>query len=106
MEYKKTAYKKTAFEILQSKLTIEDTSEFRLKHIPEILDAMLEFAKLHCEAALEAACKTSKLLVINTEEHREIEDGEDLLDEYECGSDVIHISASSILNAYPLDLIK
>jgi hypothetical protein len=34
---------KTAFEILQSKLTIADTSEFRLTHIPEILDAMEEY---------------------------------------------------------------
>ena len=33
----------TAFEILQSKLTIADTSEFRLTHIPEILDAMQEY---------------------------------------------------------------
>ena len=34
---------KTAFEILQSKLTIADTSEFREIHIPEILDAMEEY---------------------------------------------------------------
>jgi hypothetical protein len=34
---------KTAFEILQSKLTIADTSKFRLTHIPEILDAMEEY---------------------------------------------------------------
>lgn len=34
---------KTAFEILQSKLTIADTSEFRLIHIPEILEAMEEY---------------------------------------------------------------
>ena len=34
---------KTAFEILQSKLTIADTSEFRLIHIPEILDAMEQY---------------------------------------------------------------
>ena len=34
---------KTAFEILQSKLTIADTSEFREIHIPEILDAMEKY---------------------------------------------------------------
>lgn len=34
---------KTAFEILQSKLTIEDTFDFREKHIPEILEAMEEY---------------------------------------------------------------
>jgi hypothetical protein len=36
--------KLTAFEILQSKLTIADSSEFRLTHIPEILEAMEEYA--------------------------------------------------------------
>jgi len=35
---------KTAFEILQFKLTIADTFEFREKHLPEILDAMEEYA--------------------------------------------------------------
>jgi hypothetical protein len=34
----------TAFEILQSKLTIADTFEFREKHIPEILEAMEQYA--------------------------------------------------------------
>ena len=37
-------YPKTAFEILQPKLTIADTLEFREKHLPEILDAMEEYA--------------------------------------------------------------
>lgn len=36
----------TAFEILQSKLTIADTFEFREKHIPEILEAMEEYASI------------------------------------------------------------
>jgi hypothetical protein len=35
---------KTAFEILQSKLTIQDTNEFREKHLPEILESMEEYA--------------------------------------------------------------
>lgn len=36
---------KTAFEILQSKLTIADTCEFREIHIPQILDAMEQYKK-------------------------------------------------------------
>lgn len=40
----KMIYPKTAFEILQPKLTIADTFEFREKHLPEILDAMEEYA--------------------------------------------------------------
>ena len=35
--------KATAFEVLQKKLTIEDTLEFREKHLPEILEAMEEY---------------------------------------------------------------
>jgi len=34
---------KTAFEILQFKLTIADTFEFREIHIPQILEAMEEY---------------------------------------------------------------
>ena len=64
--------------------------------------AMIEFAKLHVEAALKAVNENVKLLVVNHEEYREPEEGEDLLDYYECGSDTIYVSSSSILNAYPL----
>ena len=35
--------KATAFEVLQKKLTIEDTLEFREKHLQEILEAMEEY---------------------------------------------------------------
>ena len=35
--------KATAFEVLQRKLTIEDTLEFREKHLQEILEAMEEY---------------------------------------------------------------
>ena len=68
-------------------------------------DLMIEFAKLHVEAALKAVNENVKLLVVNHEEHREPEEGEDLLDYYECGSDTIYVSSSSILNAYPLNNI-
>ncbi|MEI6186942.1 MAG: hypothetical protein WCP46_00370 [Alphaproteobacteria bacterium] len=66
-------------------------------------EAMIEFAKLHVQAALEAAKDSAKLLVINSEEYT---DHKDLLDEYECGSDTVVISASSIINSYPLTNIK
>lgn len=36
---------KTPFETLQKHLSIEDTKEFRDKHLPEILDAMEAYAK-------------------------------------------------------------
>jgi hypothetical protein len=68
----------------------------------ELPNLFIQFAKLHVEAALEAVNENVKLLVVNHEEHRELEEGEDLLDYYECGSDTIYVSSSSILNAYPL----
>jgi hypothetical protein len=40
-----TMAQQTAFEILQSKITIDDTIEFREKHLPEILNAMEEYKK-------------------------------------------------------------
>lgn len=66
----------------------------------------IEFAKIHVKAALKAASEKTMLKVVNTEEFRNIEEGEDLVDSYECGSDVIHISVNSILNAYPDSNIK
>lgn len=68
----------------------------------DITQAMIEFAKLHVEATLKAVNQNVKLLVDNNEEYREPDEGEDLLDYYECGSDTIYVSSSSILNAYPL----
>ena len=67
---------------------------------------MRDYAKLHVEAALKAASEKAMLKVVNTEEFRDIEEGEDLVDIYECGGDVIHISVNSILNAYPIENIK
>ena len=66
----------------------------------------IEFAKLHVEAALKQASEKAMLKIVNTEEFKDIEEGEDLVDSYECGSDVIHISVNSILNAYPESNIK
>ena len=67
---------------------------------------MIEFAKLHVEAALKEASEKAMLKIVNTEEFKDIEEGEDLVDSYECGSDVILISVNSILNAYPESNIK
>jgi hypothetical protein len=89
------------------------TAEEWLKHFEEntypgtsISECMIDFAKLHCEAALKAANLNVKLLVDNNEEYREPGEGEDLVDYYECGSDTVHVSSASILEAYPLTNIK
>ena len=68
--------------------------------------AIIEYAKLHVEAALKAAELNVKLLVDNNEEYRELDEAEDLLNYYECGSDTVRVSSSSILNSYPLNNIK
>jgi hypothetical protein len=44
--------KATAFEVLQKKLTIEDTLEFREKHLQEILEAMEEYKNQNKEEAM------------------------------------------------------
>ena len=62
--------------------------------------AMIEYAKLHVQAALEAAFLDSKLRVDWGEEEPEITDS------YEDGTITITISKDSILNAYPLENIK
>jgi hypothetical protein len=72
----------------------------------DITDAMIEFAKLHVEAALIAVNLNVKLLVDNNEEYREPGEGEDLVDYYQCGSDTVYVSSASILEAYPLTNIK
>jgi hypothetical protein len=89
------------------------TAEEWLKHFEEnaypdtpISECMIEFAKIHVEQALKAAELNVKLLVDNNEEYREPGEGEDLLNYYECGSDTVHVSSASILNSYPLSLIK
>jgi hypothetical protein len=67
---------------------------------------MVEFAKLHVEQALKAVGLNVKLLVDNNQPDREPGEGEDILDYYECGSDTVYVSSASILEAYPLTLIK
>lgn len=64
---------------------------------------LIEFAKMHVHAALDAAYQNGMLKVISNEEYRE---DEDLVEEYECGCDTIVLHKASILNAYPDELIK
>ena len=71
----------------------------------DIIHTMIEFAKLHVEAALKAVNQNVKLLVDDNKPDKGPGEGEDLLDYYECGSDTIYVSSSSILNAYPLNNI-
>jgi|15BtaG_2_1085339.scaffolds.fasta_scaffold05210_4 predicted ArsR family transcriptional regulator len=53
-----SAERKTAFEILQSKLSIKDTATFRKEHLPEILEAMEQYAKeVNQDKVREAADK-------------------------------------------------
>ena len=91
--------------------TAEEFLEFKTPRgigndYPDYWEAMIEFAKLHVEQALKAANQNVKLLVVNNEEYRETGEEEDLLDCYECGNDTVYVSSASILNAYPLSLIK
>jgi hypothetical protein len=65
--------------------------------------AMIEFAKLHCEAALKAASENAGLL------HYEFK--EDWMTKYhnmesDTYGDLIAININSILNAYPIENIK
>lgn len=71
-----------------------------------IENLMIDFAKLHVEAQNKAILENTKLLIINNEEYREAEETPNLVSLYECGSDTIIVSPISILNAYPLSLIK
>jgi hypothetical protein len=68
----------------------------------ERLEIMIEFAKLHVETALEAAFLDSKL---NVTEY-DIANSTVEMDNYSDGSITITVNKDSILNAYPLNLIK
>jgi hypothetical protein len=74
--------------------------------VPCLIKLMQDFAKLHVERALKIASLNAMIKVVNNEEFREIEEGDDLVEYYECGSDTLSVSVDSILNAYPLTLIK
>ena len=90
--------------------TIEESGNFPLNltrdtHIgtaKDIKKAMIEFAKLHVEQALEAAFNNSEMRV----SENDTSETPSFTDNYDDGYVTITVSKNSIINAYPLDLIK
>ena len=84
--------------------TIEESGNFPLNltrdtHIgtaKDIKKAMIEFAKLHVEAALKEASEKVILII----------DNEPIGDDYDCEDGFIQIDKMKILNAYSLTNIK
>jgi len=67
----------------------------------EIQKAMIEFARLHCEAQEKAILKKACTITTDSITNKEYRNGVPLgYDVYEA------VDKESILNAYPLDLIK
>jgi len=74
-----------------------------LMYAPQAQTAMIQFAKLHVEAALKAASENVRLEIdnpITKEIMQKIYSGE--IKEYKISS----VNKDSILNAYPLEQIK
>ena len=68
----------------------------------DIEDAMIEFAKLHVEAALKEAYLNSEMRVSENDTN----EFPSFTDNYDDGYVTITVSKDSILNAYPLNNIK
>ena len=68
----------------------------------DIEDAMIEFAKLHVEAALKEAYLNSEMRVSENDTN----EFQSFTDNYDDGYVTITVSKDSILNAYPLNNIK
>jgi len=83
---------KTAEEFLKK----EDIYKYSVK------DLLIEFAKLHVEAALKAASKKASVEYVDLT-NNEIFDYTDVITDDSVGADV---NKNSILNAYPLENIK
>ena len=86
---------------------IPTAEEFLSKNIDYVLEkdckedveyAMIEFAKLHVQAALKEASEKALMKDMNEDCHFEDEDGN--------FPDMYVIDRDSILNSYPLDKIK
>ena len=96
----------TAEEFLQNHLEIsyffDDITESVVCYSDEVQKAMIEFAKLHVEAALKAASKNAYVEYIDLDTN-EIFDYTDVITDNNVGADV---NKNSILNAYPLKNIK
>lgn len=77
-------------------------------HREEEFEMMIEFAKLHVEAALKKASENAQINVIPTDEEQwenipEVITSDDIIDNEGI---MLEIDEKSILNAYPLDNIK
>ena len=105
----------TAKLILTSKETYDP--EYPTVSIDNALDAMIEFAKLHVEIALKEANDKSRLEKASnygtfdefTAEWNHTSDKLFVKPEYghgDSGYNAVRINKDSILNAYPLTLIK
>lgn len=68
----------------------------------DIKKAMIEFAKLHVEAALKEAFNNSEMRVSENDTN----EYPSFVNNYDDGYVTITISKDSILNAYPLENIK
>lgn len=71
-------------------------------NLRDIHNAMIEFAKLHVEAALKEASEKAFVEYIDLT-NDEIFDYTDVITDDDVG---VNVNKKSILNAYPLDLIK
>ena len=88
----------TAKELLRNQMyPIENSSQENVTS-----KAMIEFAKLHVEQALEAAFNNSEMRV----SENDTSETPSFTDNYDDGYVTITVSKNSIINAYPLDLIK
>ncbi len=94
---------KTAFEILQEKLTIDDTVNFRTMHLPEILTAMETYANQ--QLSKERADKEA-LGEILKEHLAEIESSIKLLNGYEGNEAMYSLSKLNVGYEDKADQIK
>jgi len=93
----------TAEELLNQRVYItQDDIEDVHDSVSTVTEAMIEFAKLHVEAALKAASEKSYVEYIDLET-KEVFDYTDVITDDGVGADV---NKNSILNSYSLHKIK
>lgn len=66
----------------------------------EVENAMIEFAKVHVQAALESASEKSNLLLTDKKGNTKTTGG------YDAYGSIATVNKQSILNSYPLENIK
>lgn len=72
----------------------------KMKYSPIHEELLIEFAKLHVEAALKAAAENSNLLLTDKKGNTKTTSG------YDAYGSIATVNKKSILNSYPLDNIK